>query len=127
MRLHQSAIVLAALALAACGEELAEADGEGEIAAAAADSNTGEIARLSSSETSEKPAAYEASGKPAATAAASQVDFGDDSGTWANDDECDDPRFEGRGMTDTVLLDDDIRHDATDCREAYERGELTLR
>lgn len=57
----------------------------------------------------------------------SGVDFGDDASEWSNDDECDDPRFQGPGMTNTPLLDSDIRHDATDCREAYERGELTLR
>ena len=57
---------------------------------------------------------------------ASSVDFGTDDGAWANDGECDDPRFRGPGMTETPLLDSDIRNDATDCREAYERGELTL-
>ena len=55
------------------------------------------------------------------------VDFGDDKGRWANDDECDDPRFEGPGMTATTLLAEDIMHDATDCRVEYERGRLTLR
>ena len=54
------------------------------------------------------------------------VDFGDDNGDWSNDGECDDPRFRGPGMTSTPLLDDDIKHDATDCRTAYERGDLTL-
>ncbi|WP_018632671.1 hypothetical protein [Neomegalonema perideroedes] len=58
---------------------------------------------------------------------ASDVDFGDDSGQWAKDGECDDPRFRGPGMTATTLLDADIRADATDCRAAYEAGELTLR
>lgn len=58
--------------------------------------------------------------------AASAVDFGTDSSEWANDGECDDPRFRGPGMTTTPLLEDDIRADATDCREAYERGDLTL-
>ena len=28
----------------------------------------------------------------------------------------------GPGMTNTILLDDDIMHDATDCRLAYEAG-----
>ena len=54
------------------------------------------------------------------------VDFGDDSSEWANDGECDDPRFAGPGMTSTMLLDDDIGHDASDCRSAYEAGELQL-
>jgi len=56
-----------------------------------------------------------------------RVDFGDDNGRWSNDGECDDPRFEGPGMTSTPLLADDIRHDATDCRQAYEAGRLQLR
>lgn len=52
------------------------------------------------------------------------IDFGDDSSTWANDGECDDPRFAGPGMTTTTLLASDILHDATDCRAAYARGAL---
>lgn len=55
------------------------------------------------------------------------IDFGDDSGDWANDGECDDKRFEGAGMTTTPLLDEDIGRDATDCRTAFEAGKLTLR
>lgn len=55
------------------------------------------------------------------------IDFGDDASRWSNDGECDDPRFEGESMTSTALLDEDIRHDATDCRTAYEAGTLTLR
>ncbi|WP_417579306.1 hypothetical protein [Pelagibacterium sp.] len=46
------------------------------------------------------------------------IDFGDDSGTWANDGECDDPRFGGN-------LDSHLMADATDCREAYEAGTVT--
>ncbi|WP_157033309.1 hypothetical protein [Loktanella sp. S4079] len=57
---------------------------------------------------------------------AQNVNFGDDSGEWANDGECDDPRFEGAGMTSTPLLQDDVLHDATDCRTAFEAGNLTL-
>lgn len=53
-------------------------------------------------------------------------DFGDDSSTWSNDGECDDPRFAGPGMTQTTLLDSDRFADATDCRTAYERGDLWL-
>lgn len=89
-----------ALALAACGNDAA-APAE-EAAAAAA---------------------------PAVGAATAQVtvDFGDDTSRWANDNECDDSRFEGAGMTATPLLEEDIGHDATDCRTAYEAGNLTLR
>jgi hypothetical protein len=65
---------------------------------------------------------------PAALAAANTaVDFGDDSSRWANDNECDDKRFIGAGMTATPLLDEDIGHDATDCRTAFEAGNLQLR
>ncbi|WP_156953395.1 hypothetical protein [Afifella pfennigii] len=59
--------------------------------------------------------------------ASEAVDFGDDAGRWANDGECDDPRFEGPGMTETPLLDSDIRHDATDCRQAFDAGRLRLK
>lgn len=53
------------------------------------------------------------------------IDFGDDLSTWANDGECDDPRFAGRG-TATTLLDEDMYHDATDCSEAYADGSIEL-
>ncbi len=62
----------------------------------------------------------------AVPASAQSVDFGDDGGMWSNDGECDDPRFEGPGMTTTPLLDADIMHDATDCRTAFESGRITL-
>ncbi len=54
------------------------------------------------------------------------IDFGDDSGQWSNDGECDDPRFAGPGMTQTPLLEADILHDATDCEQAYDAGRLEL-
>ena len=57
----------------------------------------------------------------------SRIQWGDDNGSFANDGECDDKRFEGAGMTSTPLLDSDIKHDATDCRVAYEQGRLALR
>lgn len=64
---------------------------------------------------------------PAAIATTSNgVDFGDDASTWAHDGECDDKRFTGPGMTATMLLDDDIGHDASDCRAAFEAGDLVL-
>ena len=56
---------------------------------------------------------------------AQNVDFGDDASRFAKDGECDDMRFTGPGMTDTTLIDSDIRHDATDCRSAYNQGRLT--
>ncbi|SEN30020.1 hypothetical protein SAMN04489859_100415 [Paracoccus alcaliphilus] len=63
----------------------------------------------------------------AAPAMSQEIDFGDDSGEWALDGECDDKRFDGPGMTDTVLLDEDIGHDATDCRKAFKAGNISLR
>jgi hypothetical protein len=64
---------------------------------------------------------------PHAAATDISLNFGDDASEWANDGECDDKRFEGSGMTSTLLLDSDIGHDATDCRVAYEQGRLTFR
>ena len=49
----------------------------------------------------------------------SEVDFGDDSSTWANDNECDDPRFEGPGMTTTTLLEQDRLRDASEAAVAF--------
>ena len=63
----------------------------------------------------------------AAAAPAAGPDFGDDNGQFANDGECDDMRFEGAGMTTTPLLDQDVRHDASDCRAAFNQGRLTLK
>ena len=56
---------------------------------------------------------------------AQAIDFGDDESAWANDGECDDSRFRGDGMSDT-LLDDDRGHDATDCRGLFESGRISL-
>ena len=53
------------------------------------------------------------------------IDFGDDASTWANDNECDDPRFEGEGVSG-VLLDDDLGHDATDCSALFAQGKIQL-
>ncbi|GAB5427280.1 MAG: hypothetical protein Devi2KO_07390 [Devosia indica] len=53
------------------------------------------------------------------------IDFGDDTSEWANDLECDDPRFAGDGMA-SELSDTNILRDATDCRQAYEDGTITL-
>ena len=56
-----------------------------------------------------------------------RIQWGDDNGSFANDGECDDKRFDGAGMTSTPLLDSDIKHDASDCRSAYQQGRLALR
>ena len=49
------------------------------------------------------------------------IDFGDDLSTWANDQECDDPRFTGEGMAST-LVESDRLHDASDCRSLFMIG-----
>ena len=51
------------------------------------------------------------------------ADFGDDSGQWANNGECDDPRFVGDGMADSLLVED-MGRDASDCRSLLERGQI---
>ena len=54
------------------------------------------------------------------------IQFGDDSSEWANDGECDDPRFEGDGMSG-MLKDQDRGHDATDCRKLFEAGRISVK
>ena len=53
------------------------------------------------------------------------VDFGDDAGVYARDGECNDPRFEGPGAV--FVFDSHRGHDATDCRELFESGRISLR
>jgi hypothetical protein len=60
-----------------------------------------------------------AAAMPMPAMAADTPNFGDDSGRFSKDGECDDMRFDGPGMTDTLLIDSDIFHDATDCRAAF--------
>jgi len=75
-----------------------------------------------------KPLALaDATGGGAAPVVAAGPDFGDDNGDFAKDGECDDMRFEGAGMTSTRLLDADIRHDASDCRAAFNQNRLTFK
>ena len=57
--------------------------------------------------------------------AGDSIDFGDDSSSWANDGECDDPRFVGEGVAD-ILLEEDRYADASDCRGLYQRGLVEL-
>ncbi|HHB82856.1 MAG TPA: hypothetical protein ENK61_05220 [Devosia sp.] len=52
--------------------------------------------------------------------------FGDNSSRWANDGECDDPRFYGSGMAET-LLDEDLGRDANDCMALYNSGQIDWR
>ncbi|MEM9586883.1 MAG: hypothetical protein AAGA03_06345 [Planctomycetota bacterium] len=51
--------------------------------------------------------------------------WGDDTGDYANDDACDDGRFQIDGDEWSYQREHVLR-DATDCREAYEAGTLTL-
>jgi hypothetical protein len=51
------------------------------------------------------------------------IDFGDDASSYAGNSECDDPRFQGEFMA-TILLDEDLGHDATDCRSLLEAGSI---
>lgn len=53
--------------------------------------------------------------------APSAINFGDDSSEWANDGECDDPRFRGPASA-TTLLPVDTGRDATDCRDLLLKG-----
>ena len=53
------------------------------------------------------------------------INFGDNTSDYANDDQCDDPRFQGPGAAGT-LLDTDLRHDRDDCKKAYEAGTVIL-
>jgi len=62
---------------------------------------------------------------PANAQSIDEIDFGDDSSTWANDGECDDPRFEGEGMAGSPGRDDRF-HDATDCRSLLEDGKIVF-
>ena len=52
-------------------------------------------------------------------------DFGDDSGMWADDGECDDPRFSGEGMA-SALSDQEAFRDATDCEDLYDQSRIRL-
>lgn len=53
------------------------------------------------------------------------VEFGDDASPWANDQECDDPRFFGEGMASS-LVESDTLHDASDCRALFLAGSISL-
>ncbi len=58
-------------------------------------------------------------------ALAQAPDFGADTSPWANDGECDDPRFTGPGMA-TTTVESDRMADATDCRSAFQAGTVQL-
>ncbi len=54
-----------------------------------------------------------------------EIDFGDDTGSYANDEACDDGRFMVDG-DDWSYQRAHVKRDATDCRNLYEAGEITL-
>ena len=62
-----------------------------------------------------------------AWSALSQEDprWGDNTSEWANDGECDDPRFDGIGMAST-LRNEDRFHDAYDCETLFSLGDIWL-
>ena len=51
--------------------------------------------------------------------------FGNDTSPWANDGECDDPRFEGSGMAEYLVNEDRFR-DRKDCERLYDQGAIWL-
>ena len=51
--------------------------------------------------------------------------FGDDSGEWTGDGECDDPRFFGVATAGSASVSNLLR-DASDCYEAWSEGHITL-
>ena len=57
--------------------------------------------------------------------ASGAIDFGDDTSEWAQDGDCDDPRFEGDGMG-SFPLHSDRGHDAGDCRRLYDERQIRL-
>ncbi|MES2624840.1 MAG: pre-peptidase C-terminal domain-containing protein [Pseudomonadota bacterium] len=64
-------------------------------------------------------------GAPSSVASNGEIDFGDDLSAWANDGECDDPRFQGEGVADSAD-DSDLYHDATDCSTLYAAGNVAI-
>jgi len=69
--------------------------------------------------------AVEVPAAPAAPVVSAAINYGDDSGEFANDRECDDRRFVGAGMA-TNLSWSYVGADATDCRNGVESGALKL-
>src|SRR5690606_30604232 len=53
------------------------------------------------------------------------IDFGDNSGGYARDGGCDDPRFTGPGASGALVTDHEYA-DARDCQAAYAQGRVWL-
>lgn len=54
------------------------------------------------------------------------IRYGNNSSEWARDNECDDPRFTGPGA-DEILLLEDLKADADDCRRLCNAGAVWLK
>ena len=144
------ALGMAGLALAAPGDKLSDKGKIDQTPAVTADfgddasqyANDGECddIRFSGPGSAKRPSGvdrgHDATDCSAALAAGSvafngepilpEIEFGDDTSSYANNEECDDPRFQGStGMAD-VLVAGDIMHDATDCRTLVESGSITV-
>lgn len=48
--------------------------------------------------------------------------FGDNNSEYASDGQCDDIRFVGKDVDETVFLYEDVGHDSADCKAAFEAG-----
>lgn len=114
-KISKAILVAATFSLAACGGDAAEVTDEEEVAAT--DTTEGE-----GGEAGEGGAEGGTVGAPTVVA---EVDYGNDTSRWANDGECDDPRFEGDAMA-IGLNTDNIGRDATDCRADVEAGRIAL-
>jgi hypothetical protein len=112
-----SLTVTLALLLAGCDALTGGSEAETEGAADAAGAAEGG-APAAAAETGGKPA----TGAAPATAA---IDMGTNTSTYANDGECDDPRFAGNAMAEGLLVVN-IGKDAADCQSAFDAGTITL-
>lgn len=56
----------------------------------------------------------------------SGIAWGNNSSEWANDGDCDDPRFDGP-WAHSILFPGDAMRDANDCRQLYAEGKVFLR
>lgn len=54
------------------------------------------------------------------------IEWGDNTSNWADDGECDDPRFAGPGTSSAAAAAHRF-HDANDCRTLYQQGQIYLR
>lgn len=55
---------------------------------------------------------------------ANPINFGDDASQFANDGQCDDIRFAGSDAAEMVFIAEDVGHDASDCKAAFDAGNV---